>query len=84
MPGPPERLPDRRSEILAEGAKLEFVLNSRGEVEIHGNRKGLSALAAVGSGLRESERDVHDHRHEQFWGTEPGSIPTIIYRIDDL
>jgi len=84
MPGPMKRLPDRKSEILVEGAKLKFVLNSRGEVEIHGNRKGLSALAAVCSGLSESEKDDHYHLDEQFWGTEPGSIPTIIYRIDDL
>jgi hypothetical protein len=42
MPGPSERLPDKKSEILVEGAKLKLVLNARGEVEILGNRKGLS------------------------------------------
>jgi hypothetical protein len=84
MPGPMERLPDRKAEILAEGSKLKFILNSRGELEIHGNRKGLGALAAICSGLSESERDDHYHLDEHFWGTELGSIPAIIYRIDDL
>jgi hypothetical protein len=47
MPTPSERLPDKKSEILLEGARLKLVLNARGEVEILGNRKGLSALAAI-------------------------------------
>jgi hypothetical protein len=84
MPGPSERLPDKKSEILVEGAKLKLVLNARGEVEILGNRKGLSALAAICSGLSESVRDDHYHLDEQFWGTEPGSVPAIIYRVDAL
>ena len=41
MSEPSERLPERKSEILAEGAKLKFVLNPNGELEILGNRKGL-------------------------------------------
>src|SRR5580693_2480765 len=56
-----ERLPERKSEILAEGAKLKFVLNASGEIEILGNRKGLSALAAICSGLSESSKDDHYH-----------------------
>jgi hypothetical protein len=84
MPGPAERLPERKAEILIEGAKLKFVLNAQNEVEILGNRKGLSALAAICSGLSESTKDDHYHLDEQFWGTEPGSVPATIYRIDEL
>ena len=69
-----ERLPERKSEILAEGAKLKFALNASGEIEILGNRKGLSALAAICSGLSESAKDDHHHWDEQFWGTEFGSV----------
>jgi hypothetical protein len=84
MPGPRERLPERKSEILAEGAKLNFVLNQGGEIEIIGNRKGLGALAAICSGLSESAKDDHYHLDEQFWRTEPGSVPATIYRVDEL
>jgi hypothetical protein len=45
MLGPTERLPERKAEILVEGAKLKFVLNARNEVEILGNRKGLSGAS---------------------------------------
>ena len=55
--GPPnERLPDRKGEILAPGARLQITLKERGsthEVEIVGNRTGLQALAAICSGLAE-------------------------------
>jgi hypothetical protein len=84
MSKPSERLPEMKSEILAEGAKLKFVLNARGEIEILGNRKGLSALAAICSGLSESTKDDHYHLDEQFWRTEFGSVPAIIYRVDEL
>ena len=84
MSGPSERLPERKTEILVEGAKLKFVLNARNELEILGNRKGLGALAAICSGLSESAKDDHYHLDEQFWGTEPGSVPATIYRIDEL
>lgn len=84
MPGPTERLPERKAEILVEGAKLKFVLNARNEVQIFGNRKGLSVLAAICSGLSESAKDDHYHLDEQFWRTEPGSVAVIIYRIDEL
>jgi hypothetical protein len=84
MSEPRERLPERKSEILAEGAKLKFVLNPSGELEILGNRKGLIALSAICLGLSESAKDDHYHLDEQFWRTESGSIPAIIYRIDEL
>jgi hypothetical protein len=84
MSNPSERLPERKSEILAEGAKLKFVLNASGEIEILGNRKGLRALGAICSGLSESEKDDHYHLDEQFWRTESGSVPVIIYRVDEL
>jgi hypothetical protein len=82
MSGPSERLPDIKPEILPLGAKLKFVLSARGEVEILGNRKGLSALAAICSGLSESALDDHYHLDERFWGTEPGSVSAIIYRVE--
>ena len=84
MSEPRERLPERKSEILAEGAKLKFVLNPSGELEILGNRKGLIALSAICLGLSESATDDHYHLDEQFWRTESGSVPAIIYRIDEL
>jgi hypothetical protein len=84
MSGPMERLPEKKSEIHPEGAKLKFVLNAAGELEILGNRTGLKALAAICSGLGESTRDDHYHLDEQFWGTEAGSVPAIIYRVDEL
>jgi hypothetical protein len=77
-------LPERRTEILVKGAKLKFVLNARNELEILGNRKGLGALAAICSGLSESVQDDHYHLDEQFWHTEPGSVPATIYCIDEL
>ena len=67
-----ERLPERKSEILAEGAKLKFVLNASGEIEILGNRKGLSALAAIRSAS--ASEDDHYHLDEQYWRTESGSV----------
>ena len=84
MDGPRERLPEQRDEILAEGGKLKFVLNERGDLEISGNRNGLKALAAICSGLGESEVDDHYHLDEDFWGTEAGSIPVVIYRDERL
>jgi hypothetical protein len=85
MTGPLKRLPDmKQSEIHPEGAKLKFVLNAAGELEVLGNRTGLSALAAISLGLSKSATDDHYHLDEQFWGTEAGSVPTIIYRMDDL
>jgi len=81
---PKERLPEKRSEALREGAKLKFVLNAEGELDILGNREGLGALAAICSGLGESATDDHYHLDEQFWGTEPGSVPVVIYRVENL
>ena len=84
MSEPRDILPEKRSEILAEGSKLKFVLNEHGELEILGNRKGLKALSAICSGLSESTDDDHYHLDEHFWGTEPGSVPVVIYRQDNL
>jgi hypothetical protein len=81
---PKERLPEKRSEILREGAKLRFVFNAEGEFQILGNRDGLGALAAICSGLCESATDDHYHLDEHFWGTEPGSVPVVIYRVENL
>jgi hypothetical protein len=81
---PRPRLPERDAEILAAGSKLKFVLNEKGELEILGNRLGLRALAAICSGLSEAAEDDHYHLDEHFWGTEPGSIPVVVYRSDSL
>jgi hypothetical protein len=81
---PRPRLPERDAEILAVGSKLKFVLNEKGEVAILGNRLGLRALAAICSGLSEATEEDHYHLDEHFWGTEPGSIPAVIYRSDSL
>jgi hypothetical protein len=66
-----ERLPDKKSDILAEGAKFKFGLNARGEVKILGNCKGLSALAAICSSLTECVKDDHYHLDDQFWAPRP-------------
>ena len=81
---PRPRLPERNSEILAPGSKLKFVLDEKGELMILGNRLGLKALAAICSGLSESAQHEHYHLDEHFWGTEPGSIPTVIYLDENL
>jgi hypothetical protein len=81
MPTPMER---RRHEINAEGAKLKFVLNAAGEIEIMGNRKGLTALAAICNGLVEAETYDHYHLDDAFWGTEAGSLAATLYRIETL
>ena len=87
MGGPEERLPERRHEILARGARLRISLTERSstrEVEILGNRKGLRALAAICSGLSELTPEQlltpanHYHLDEDFWGTEKGSTPLIV------
>ena len=81
---PRPRLPERDAEILAPGSKLKFVLNEKGELKISGNRLGLRALAAICSGLSEAAEGEHYHLDEHFWGTEPGSIPVVVYRSDSL
>jgi hypothetical protein len=84
MGGPYERLPERRGEILARGARLRVDLKEHSgerEVVIMGNRKGLLALAAICSGLAELSPEQlltpanHYHLDEDFWGTDKGSIP---------
>ena len=87
-----ERLPERRDEILAPGARLQVTLDERGstrEVKIKGNRRGLHALAAICSGLAaltsEELRTPANHYHldENFWGTEKGSVPLIVFCNED-
>lgn len=78
------RLPAGNAGILATGSKLKFVLNGKGEPEISGNRLGLRALSAICSGLSDSVEDDHYHLDENFWCTEPGSIPVVVYRTDNL
>jgi hypothetical protein len=84
---PQERLPDRKDEILGQGARLRITLKDRSdarEVEIVGNRKDLLALAAICSGLAELTTEQlltpenHYHLDEYFWGAEKGSIPLIV------
>jgi hypothetical protein len=57
MSQPQERLPNRKSEIFAPGARLKVsVKQSRDgspELDIVGNRIGLRALAAICTGLAE-------------------------------
>jgi len=81
---PRPRLPEKDAEILAAGSKLKFVLNEKGELIISGNRLGLRALAAICSGLSEATEEDHYHLDEYFWGTEPVSIPAVVYRSDSL
>ena len=90
---PQERLPERKNEILAPGARLQIALKEHGgvrEVEIKGDRKGLQALAAICAGLAELTQEQlltpanHYHLDEFFWGTEKGSIPlTVLCREND-
>ncbi len=84
---PQERLPERKHEILAPGARLQIILRENAgthEVEIKGNRKGLQALAAICSGLAELTPEQlltpanHYHLDEFFWGTEKGSVPLTV------
>ena len=56
-----ERLPERRDEMLAPGARRQVARNTRGgtrEVAGKGLRKDLRALAAIGSGLAELTTEV--------------------------
>jgi hypothetical protein len=86
---PQERLPEREDEILAPGARLQVTLNRSQEVEIVGNQRGLQALASICSGLAELTPEQlltpanHYHLDEDFWGTEKGSVPLIIYCHED-
>jgi hypothetical protein len=89
---PEERLPERKDEILTPGARLQITLKESSgmrEVEIEGNRQGLLALAAICSGLAELSPEQlltpanHYHLDEDFWGTEKGSIPLIVYCRED-
>jgi hypothetical protein len=76
----------RRSvdEVRPEGAKIKVVMSPKGEIEITGNQLGLKALSRICATLSESTEEYGNHYHlmdvEGFWGTEPGSIPLVIYR----
>jgi hypothetical protein len=92
MEGPSERLPERRDEICAQGARLQVSLSERNgwrTVQIIGNPLGLKALAAICSGLAElTEEELftpanHYHLDENFWGTEKGSVPLVVYCHED-
>lgn len=85
--GPRPRLPERRDEICAPGARLQVTLSERDgwrTVEIAGNRVGLQALAAICSGLAELTAEElltaanHYHLDEELWGTDKGSVPLIV------
>ena len=90
--GPRRRLPDRDDTILAKGARLKVELvehHGLQEIEIVGNRKGLQALASICLGLSElGSEDLltpanHYHLDENFWGTEKGSAPLVVYCHED-
>ena len=81
---PFESLPERKNEILCQGARLQVALKERGgtsEVEIVGNRAGLKALAAICAGLAELTAEQlltpgnHCHLDECFWGTGKDRFP---------
>jgi hypothetical protein len=61
-------------------------MSPKGEIEIVGNRLGLKALSDICAALAESGGTPGNHYHfmdcEGFWGTEPGSIPFVIYGED--
>ncbi len=65
------------------GAKLKIKTSEKGEIEITGNRLGLRALSNICAALSESVGEPGNHYHfmdvDGFWGTEPGSIPLVIY-----
>ena len=92
MGTPQERLPERRGEICAPGARMRVILKERSgtrEVVIEGNRRGLKALAAICSGLAALTAEQlltpanHYHLDEDFWGTEKGSVPIVICCSED-
>jgi hypothetical protein len=92
MEQPKHRLPESRTEINRLRSRLKVVLKEGSgarEIEIEGNREGLTALAAICSGLAkltpEELRTPANHYHldEHFWGTEQGSIPLLIWCHED-
>ena len=70
-------------EFRPDGAKLKIRTSEKGEIEITANRLGLRALSNICAALSESVGEPGDHYHfmdvDGFWGTEPGSIPLVIY-----
>jgi hypothetical protein len=66
-----------------KGAKLRIKRSEKGDVEITGNRLGLKALSDICAALSKSTGEAGNHFHfmdvDGFWGTEPGSVPLIIY-----
>jgi hypothetical protein len=92
MDGPSKRLPERTDEICVEGSRLHVILGDRDgrrTVEITGNQLGLKSLAAICSGLAELTPEElltpanHYHLDEDFWGTEKGSVPMVVYCRED-
>jgi hypothetical protein len=88
MDDPRERLPEQQDAISAQGARLEIKLTESGgsrTVEIIGNRLGLQSLAAICAGVADlSDEELltpanHYHLDEEFWGTERGSVPVIVW-----
>ena len=70
-------------EFRPDGAKLKIRMSEKGEIEITGNRLGLKALSNICAALSESVDEPGNHYHfmdiDGFWGTEPGSMPMVIY-----
>ena len=71
------------NELHPDGAQLKVAMSEKGEVEITGNRLGLKALSQICAVLSDSMGNESNHYHlmdvEGFWGTEPGSVPLVIY-----
>jgi len=76
-------VPRSVDEVRPEGARIKIVMSRKGEIEITGNRLGLKALSRICAKLSESTEEDGNHYHlmdvEGFWGTEPASIPLVIY-----
>ena len=75
------------SRFRPNGAKIQVKMSAKGEIEILGNRLGLKALSDICAALGESAgEEPGNHYHfmdcEGFWGTEPGSLPLVIYGAD--
>jgi len=92
MESPHPRFPERTDEISDQSARLKISLKEKGgtsEIEIKGNRKGLRSLAAICSGLAElASEDLrtpanHYHLDEDFWGTDKGSVPLLVWCSED-
>ena len=76
-------MPKSIDELRPEGARIKVGMSAKGEVEIIGNRLGLKALSRICAELSESTEEEGNYYHlidvDGFWGTEPGSIPLVVY-----